>query len=274
MNYREVIPAVFLVRESRFLARVRIGEREEKVHVKNTGRLAEWLIPGAEVYLEPAPGSGGRQTAYSLVAARTPSGVVNLDSQAPNELVHEELTRPDGWLLEWLLGGAKEAPNRPAASPGQAGAEDSLAQPESAGRGLVPAKPSIFRREVRYGSSRFDFCVEAPDGGRLFLEVKGVTLVRDGCAEFPDAPTGRGARHLDELAAAVREGYAACALFVVQLEGVRSFAPCRRIDPAFADALARAAASGVTLAACGCRVAPGSIRLGEPISVTLGPPSP
>ena len=91
MKYENIVRAEFLRRPNRFVAQVRIGEREETVHVKNTGRCAELLIPGAEVWLT-APGTPGRKTRYDLVAVRKANGMLfNIDSQAPNRVVGEWL---------------------------------------------------------------------------------------------------------------------------------------------------------------------------------------
>ncbi|MEO3946037.1 DNA/RNA nuclease SfsA [Gorillibacterium sp. CAU 1737] len=260
MRYRSVVPALLLERESRFLARVLRDGHEESVHVKNTGRLRELLVPGAEVYLEPS-GNPTRRTAHSLVAVRQGERVVNIDSQAPNEVVHEELLREDGWLADWLWTKAANLPLLPDRSQADRAVEPRAPAPS-------PSHPYVVRREVRFGASRFDFALEAANGSRLLLEVKGVTLAAEGLAEFPDAPTARGARHLDELAAAAREGHSAAVLFVIQMEEIRGFAPCRRIDPAFTDALQRASAAGVHMAACDCQVTPDTLRLNRPVPVT------
>ncbi len=124
----------------------------------------------------------------------------------------------------------------------------------------------LLRPETRFGSSRFDFYAETAEE-RWFVEVQGVTLEQDGLALFPDAPTARGARHLRELCACVRQGYRACVLFVVQMEGVKTFSPNRETDPEFALALAEAAACGVRVEAIGCRVTPETLTPGESVNV-------
>lgn len=91
MKYKTVIPAVFINRPNRFTAEVEIDGRRETVHVKNTGRCRELLVPGAEIYLEKAENSA-RKTAYDLIAVRKSNGLlVNIDSQAPNAVVREWL---------------------------------------------------------------------------------------------------------------------------------------------------------------------------------------
>jgi len=122
---------------------------------------------------------------------------------------------------------------------------------EAAEAGLLPElpPPATWRAEVRHGESRLDF-----DAGGTLVEVKSVTLLVEGEARFPDAPTLRGARHVRELAAHAREGGKAMLLFVEQREGGARVRPQAATDPAFAAALADAAEAGVALAAVACRV--------------------
>ena len=124
------------------------------------------------------------------------------------------------------------------------------------------------RPECRYGDSRFDFYIEAR-GRRIFAEIKGVTLERDGIAMFPDAPTERGVKHIRELMAAVREGYEACVVFVVQMENCRYFTPNRETHPALADALIEARAAGVGVFAFSCHVTESTLRIAEPVEVRI-----
>lgn len=116
MKYDNVVYGEWIERINRFTARVRIGQEEARVHVKNTGRLRELLIRGAKVALEPAQGEK-RVTKFSLVAVRIPGGWVNVDSQAPNEVARAALA---------------------------AGVISEIGTPEE------------IRREVRYGQSRID----------------------------------------------------------------------------------------------------------------------
>lgn len=127
---------------------------------------------------------------------------------------------------------------------------------------------SLLRPETRFGGSRFDFYAEVPEA-RWFIEVKGVTLERDGAALFPDAPTARGAKHLRELCACMDQGYKACILFVIQMEGVRLFTPNAATDPAFTQALMEASRRGVRIEAVNCRVTPESMRIHNKIEIKL-----
>ena len=127
---------------------------------------------------------------------------------------------------------------------------------------------SLLRPETRFGGSRFDFYVETPNE-RWFVEVKGVTLERDGIALFPDAPTARGAKHLRELCACMDKGYKACILFVIQMEGVCLFTPNSATDPEFTQALAEASRKGVRIEAVNCLVTPESMQIHRKIEVNL-----
>ncbi|NBJ89725.1 DNA/RNA nuclease SfsA [Acutalibacter sp. 1XD8-36] len=127
---------------------------------------------------------------------------------------------------------------------------------------------TLLRPETKFGSSRFDFYAEAA-GEKWFVEVKGVTLERGGLTLFPDAPTLRGAKHLRELCGCIKEGYRACALFVVQMSGVRGFTPNFETDPEFAKALIEAGNSGVRLEAVDCFVTPESLSIRHKLPILL-----
>lgn len=96
MRYGEIVHGTFLGRPNRFLAKVQIGDAVHTVHVKNTGRCKEILVPGAEVILEVHPDAKetGRKTEYSLIAVYKGSILINMDSQAPNQVA-----------AEWLISG-------------------------------------------------------------------------------------------------------------------------------------------------------------------------
>ena len=127
---------------------------------------------------------------------------------------------------------------------------------------------TLLRPEVKWGNSRFDFCWEA-GARRGFVEVKGVTLEQAGHARFPDAPTQRGVKHLEELMRAREDGYEAAVCFVIQMEGMRCFSPNDETHPAFGDALRRAAAAGVRVFAMECHVTPASLEITNEVPVCL-----
>lgn len=128
----------------------------------------------------------------------------------------------------------------------------------------------LVRSETVYGNSRFDFYIETKSD-RVFMEVKGVTLEEDGVVLFPDAPSERAVKHVQELAAAKREGYRAVVMFVIQMEGVRYFTPNRKTHAGFADALLSAAGEGVEILARDCIVTPESMKINRPVAVVLKP---
>lgn len=126
--------------------------------------------------------------------------------------------------------------------------------------------------ETTYGNSRFDLYVETGDARKIFIEVKGVTLEEDGVVRFPDAPSERAVKHLEELGRAVKDGYESYVFFVIQMKGVRYFTPNQETHPAFCDALRRARAAGVHILAYDCVVTADSIRIDAEVPVVLGSP--
>ena len=123
------------------------------------------------------------------------------------------------------------------------------------------------KREVTYNNSRLDFQLIGDD--TCFIEVKGVTLERDGWCYFPDAPTERGRRHIDELIRAKAEGYRSVLLFVIQIEDARGFSPNRITDEAFADKVKAAEDSGVEILAYNCHVSPESVYITGKVPIIL-----
>lgn len=132
---------------------------------------------------------------------------------------------------------------------------------------LFPDAAEI-RPECVYGDSRLDFRVDTPER-RIYVEVKGVTLEKDGLALFPDAPTLRGAKHLRELERAAGDGFGAYILFVVQMSGCRAFSPNDGTDPDFGAALRRAAQNGVGVLTVDCLVTEDGMVPGSPVPVIL-----
>lgn len=115
------------------------------------------------------------------------------------------------------------------------------------------------KSEVKYGNSRFDFCIEKKDK-KAFVEVKGVTLKDGECALFPDAPTERGVKHLKELISCIKDGYDAYVFFIIQMKGVSTFSPNTKTHPEFASALSEAHDAGVRIFAMDCNVTLKSIN--------------
>lgn len=224
--YRNLTRCRFLYRVNRFVAKVDVDGQEVAVHIKNTGRLGELLVPGAPGWLEAAA-SPERKTPFDLVAVMKAGQVVNVDSQCVNAV-----------FREWLTGG-----------------------------GYAPEVSDI-RAELTLGDSRFDFTYQR--NGRLGVaEVKGVTLVEDGRALFPDAPTERGVKHLRGLMALSAKGMEAGVCFVIPREDARAFSPHDLRHAAFGQALREAVAAGVRVTAALCRVSPDSVTITGTIPVIL-----
>ena len=229
MNYERIRKAFFIERPNRFIAYVQLDGEKETVHVKNTGRCAELLVPGAPVYIQESV-NPARKTKWDLIAVEKGKRMINMDSQIPNKVVQE-----------WIEGG-----------------------------NLFP-DVHLVRPETTYGNSRFDLYVEAGDS-RIFIEVKGVTLEEDGVCRFPDAPSYRAVKHMEELVRAKKEGYETYVFFVIQMKDVRYFTPNTDTHPAFAEALKKAAAAGVKILAYDCEVTSDSITIREPVDVVLESP--
>ncbi|MEG1500694.1 MAG: DNA/RNA nuclease SfsA [Clostridiales bacterium] len=234
MQYTDIKKAIFIRRPNRFIANCLLDGVEVEAHVKNTGRCRELLLPGANVYLDYQV-KKGRRTQYSLVSVEKnllAGGfrLINMDSQAPNQVVDEAL-RSGLWHPFGLVW-------------------------------------QNIKREAVFGSSRLDFFLENQEE-KAFLEVKGVTLEQDDAVYFPDAPTQRGIKHLEELMAAAQAGYKAGIIFLIQMTDVKYFSPNRQTHPQFALALAKAAANGVEIWAYDCLVEADSLNWGKEVAVRL-----
>ncbi len=226
MKYDRIETGRFLERPNRFIAYIEINGVQETVHVKNTGRCAELLVPGAEVYVQKTD-NPERKTQWDLIGVKKGRRLVNMDSQIPNRVVEE-----------WLRAG-----------------------------NLFP-QADLIKPEKTYKQSRFDFYIEEGER-KIFMEVKGVTLEQEGIVKFPDAPTERGVKHIQELCEAVREGYEAYILFVIQMDKVKYFTPNMKTHPAFGEALVKAQEAGVQILAYDCQVKKDQICMGKVVPVVL-----
>ena len=217
MKYDNITIAKFIERPNRFIAYVDIDGKREKVHVKNTGRCKELLLPSVQVGLEKSD-NPARSTQYDLVTVyKEGIGWINMDSQAPNKVVHE-------WLQK-----QKDI--------------------------------SYIKPEYTYGDSRIDFYFEKEDGTKVLMEVKGVTLERGRIAYFPDAPTQRGVKHINELVKAMEQGYRVYLAFVIQMNEIYEVRPNDETHPEFGQALRRAEEAGVTILELPCRVTESELEI-------------
>lgn len=231
MIYSKIVHGKFIDRPNRFIAHVEVEGKIETVHVKNTGRCRELLLPGVEVVLEDfRQNPGKRRTLFDLIAVykiypehleKRPV-LINMDSQAPNKVVFE-------WLKQ------QQKNNEPLFS--------------------------VIHPEYIYGQSRVDFYLENTDHEKILMEVKGCTLEVDGQGYFPDAPTERGVKHLRELAAAQQAGYKCYLTFVIQVPGVVFVMPNDNTHPEFGQALEEAKAAGVEVLYLQCDVKDNEVKV-------------
>lgn len=128
---------------------------------------------------------------------------------------------------------------------------------------------SLVRPETTFGNSRFDFYIESASGAKAFIEVKGVTLENDNVAAFPDAPSERAIKHVEELIEAHEQGYEAYLIFVIQMKNVRRLEPNRRTHPAFGEVLQKARSAGVHLLAYDCLVSEDSLVIDALVPVVV-----
>lgn len=229
-----LIPATLIRRYKRFLADVTLADgRETTVHVANPGSMLGLTDPGSRVFLSKSDNPNRKlPLSWELVEVDFGRGMelVGVNTGHPNRVVEEAIAA-----------------------------------------GKVPGLAGYGRRrrEVRYGkASRVDFLLE--DDGRppCFVEVKNVHMMREpGRAEFPDAVTARGARHLEELAAMVREGARAVMVYLVQIGSAEGVAFARDIDPAYGAAFDRAREAGVEAVALTCRISTEGIEADRPVPV-------
>ena len=146
---------------------------------------------------------------------------------------------------------------------------DSYAPNIAAGEFLPKIFPNcIIKPEYTYGNSRFDFYIE-DNNRKILLEVKGVTLEQDGVVMFPEAPTERGLKHVNELIGCAKNGYEAYLLFVVQMGKVKYFTPNNGTHPQFGEALKKASQEGVNILAYDCAVTPDSMEIKSPVCIKL-----
>ena len=205
-------------RYKRFLADVTLDDNGAEVtaHCANSGSMMGLKEPGIKVWLTPND-DPKRKLKYSWEMLEIDGAMVGINTSRPNVLVEEAI---EAGRIPELTGYEK------------------------------------LRREVKYGkNSRIDILLEGEGDKRTYVEVKNVTLAREnGIAEFPDAVTARGAKHLDELADMVREGHRAAMVFLIQRDDCDALVLARDIDPKYGEAFDAAVKAGVEVYAIGCRL--------------------
>jgi sugar fermentation stimulation protein A len=229
-----LVPATLVRRYKRFLADVALpGGETVTAHCANPGSMIGLAAPGAPVWLSRSQ-NPKRKLGHSWE-------LVEVDLGSGAELVGINTTNPNALAAE------------------------------ATAAGLIPELSGYrsFRREVKYGrNSRVDILLEEPGRPPCYVEVKNVHLMRQkGLAEFPDAVTKRGAKHLQELAAMAAAGARAVMLFLVQIASAERFALARDIDPAYGLQFDLARAQGVEALARRCRLSRDAIEVAEAIAI-------
>lgn len=205
------------------------------VHVKNTGRGKEVLLPQALVAVSYVP-KATRKTAYDLIAVQKAGRWFNIDSQAPNRLVETGLKTGEIGL-KGIRGQLKEV-----------------------------------RREVVFQHSRFDFYFETDLGEKGFIEVKGMTLENQEIGAFPDAPSLRALKHMQELIQAQQQGYQCFVLFIAQFEKIQTATVHRQMQPELTQAFQQGMNQGVVVQTYSCQVKSNQISLATEVPFDLDYP--
>ena len=227
-----LIKGRFHSRPNRFLTVVEINGELVNSHLPDPGRLKELLLPGAELYLRPVSEEIPRKTRFTTVMVCHKGQFISLVSTLPNRFVKESLKKNKLPMFK---------------------------------------NYKLLKPEVTVGKHRFDFLLESPKGKLFYLEIKSVTYVENGIAQFPDAVTERGARHAMALAELVEQGNEAGILFVCQRKDGKLFKPMWERDPRFSEALVHSYNSGVKVWCIACSVTLKSITLIREIPVNLTP---
>lgn len=226
------VRATLLKRYKRFLADIRFEDgTETTAHCANPGSMMGLAEPGSTVWLSKSD-NPKRKLAWSWELVEVGGARVGINTARPNALVAE------------AIGGGHV--------------------PELAGY-------ETLRREVKYGrNSRIDLLLESPDRPSAYVEIKSVTLSRaPGLAEFPDAKTARGAKHMAELAEMAKNGHRAVVFFLVQRTDCNRFAPAADIDPAYVESLAAAISAGVEVLCYSCRIEPDLIEIDRVLETAM-----
>ena len=231
-----LVPATLIRRYKRFLADCRLDDgREITAHCANPGSMLGLAVPDTRVWLEPNDDPKKKLGFGWRLVEHADGHFTGVDTSLPNRMLKAALE-------------AREVP--------------------------ALAAYAQVRPEVKYGgNSRVDFLLAADGLPDAYVEVKSVTLCRrPGVAEFPDAKTARGARHMHELGLMAQQGFRAVVLFLVQRTDASQVKIADDIDPAYARALMAAYGAGVEVIAHGTNISPRGVTLGPALPVTLPVP--
>ncbi|MEM2137306.1 MAG: DNA/RNA nuclease SfsA [Candidatus Methanomethylicia archaeon] len=211
LQYNDVLKAKFLERVNRFRCKIDVNGHIYSAHIHDPGRLSELLKFNSDVLIRPHTGLNAKTTDFYLFAVNSNDGWVLVDSALHNN------------IFLWIL--------------------NSNFIPDLDGFKIV-------KREYKFMDSKYDFLLKSPLGKNCLLEVKGCTLVVDGVAMFPDAPTVRGMRHVYGLIHALNSGYDSIIVFLITHPGAKIFKPNWIIDEALSKSLLEAYEADVKIYAC------------------------
>ena len=230
MNFEnELISGLFVKRYKRFFVDVVIDKKIVTAHCPNTGSMQGLLIKNNKVWLTKSK-DPKRKLKYTLQIIESNGSKVGINTHLTNKIVLDELKS-----------------NK-----------------------IKNFKAIEIKTEVKFGdNTRFDFLI-TESNSKKFIEVKNVTLSRtDKLAEFPDAVTSRGAKHIDELIKAKIKGYDVYLMFVVQREDCDQFSIARDIDPKYADLLSDAIKKKLNILCYDCKFSPKGIKLNKQIKIKI-----
>ena len=208
----DYVKGIFKKRPNRFIAEVEVDGEIQIAHVPNTGRCKELLVENAVVWLKPSD-NPKRKTKFSLLFVENRGHLVSIYSQQANEIVYDAIIND---RINELSG------------------------------------YDFHQREKTIDNSRIDIYLSNENGEECFVEVKGVTLVVGVEARFPDAPTERGTKHLNELIKLKKEGFRTAVFFLIQHPLAESFRPNWDNDPLFSKTLNEAYENGVEILVYKC----------------------
>ena len=203
-----LVHAKFIERPNRFITIIEIDGIQHRSHLPDPGRLKELLISGADLVVRKAPGGSERKTKYSTVMVKHKGQLISLVSSLPNQFVKEALEQKKLFMFKSY---------------------------------------KLIRPEISVGNHRFDFLLNDHQENKFYLEVKSVTFVKNGIAQFPDAVTARGAKHALALKELVESGEKAGIIFVCQRSDAISFRPMWERDPRLAKAVLSDSRAGVKI---------------------------
>ena len=231
LAWPELIPGKLLKRYKRFLADVKLETGEiVTAHCPNTGSMKACCEPGRPVYLS-LHDNPKRKYKYTWELIAMPTSLVGVNTLVPNRLVYKSIVQ-------------KRIPEL--------------------------SEYDIIQREVKISAhSRIDLMLTGRNGGHCYVEIKNCTLVTEGIAQFPDAVTSRGLKHITELEKLSEDGHRCMMFYFIQRMDARAFRPADHIDPGYSRGLRRAVKNGIEVLAYDVRIDMQGIELNQNIPCEL-----